>query len=88
MNAIQTLIDRCDQDATTLAMENWLRLTKEAQTQLAALLAAGNAMAARLMSLRDFSNEAFARAEGYVNASTLFTDEDNYALAAWEQVTK
>jgi hypothetical protein len=57
---------------------------------VAALLAAGNAMEERLMSLRALSNEADMRgnAEGYINASTLFTQDDADALAAWEQVTK
>jgi hypothetical protein len=61
-----------------------------ANDKLAALLAAGNTMRERLMSLRALSNEADMRgnAEGYINASTLFTQEDAAALAAWEQVTR
>jgi hypothetical protein len=64
--------------------------THIANDKLAAMLAAGNAMRERLMSLRALSIEADMRgnAEGYINASTLFTNDDAAALAAWEKVTK
>lgn len=58
---------------------------------VATLLAAGDAMAKRLRSLRVFANEVDMRGkntEGYINASTLFTPEDAAALAAWEQVKR
>jgi hypothetical protein len=81
-----------DDEVFLLQAEHKAALQEDAanKIKLATLLEAGNAMRERLMSLRALSIEADMRgnAEGYINASTLFTNDDAAALAAWEQVTK